>query len=93
MNIAEHVSLNRVLSKVKANGGFLTATDLEIIAHHDRLRMVLVRCGNGRFLTPAQDAKHFMDIIKRDAESHGPTDVGSDYVRDVSLPTSDPIWK
>jgi len=91
--IAEHVSLNRVLRVVKANGGFLSPTDLEIIAHHDRLRQVLVRCGNGRFLCAAQDAKHFMAIIKRDADAHGQTDPDTDYVRDVSLPTTDPIWK
>jgi hypothetical protein len=84
MVIAEHVTLNRVLSVVKKNGGFLTHTDVEIIAHHDRLRLILVRCGNGRFLTPAQDVKHFTEIIARD---------GQDYVRDLSLPTSDPIWK
>ena len=82
--IAQHVSLSRVLSLAKKEGGFLSLTDVEIIAHHDRLRLILVRCGNGRFLTPAQDVKHFTDIIARD---------GQDYVRDLSLPTTDPIWK
>ena len=78
------VSLSRVLSVVKSNGGFLSPTDIDIIAHHDRLRQVLVRCGCGRFTCPIQDVKHFMAIIERD---------GQDYVRDVSLPTTDPIWR
>lgn len=82
--ILQHVSLNRVLRIVKENDGFLSAADLEIIAHHDKLRQVLVRCNNGRFTCAAQDAKHFMDIITRD---------GEDWVRDVSLPTTDPIWR
>lgn len=91
--IAQHVSLNRALRVAKENGGFLSASTLEIIAHHDRLRPVLVRCGNGRFTCAAQDAKHFMDIIARDAAAHGPVDPISDHVRDVSLPTTDPIWQ
>ena len=78
------VSLNRVLSVVKANGGFLRDVDIDQLAQQDRLRQVLVRCGNGRFVCAAQDVKHFIGIIKRD---------GQDYVRDVSLPTTDPIWK
>lgn len=84
MVLAEHVSLSRVLKVAKEQGGFLKDTDVAIIAHHDRLRLILVRCGNGRFLCPAQDVAHFIAIIERD---------GTDYVRDVSLPTTDPIWK
>jgi hypothetical protein len=77
------VSLSRVLSVVKKNGGFLRDTDIEIIVHHDRLRQVLVRCGNCRFVCAVQDVKHLIGIIERD---------GQDYIRDVSLPTTDPIW-
>ena len=84
MTVANHVSLSRVLQNVKAQGGFMNNTDLEIIVHHDRMRQVLVRCGCGRFVCAAQDAKHFMDIIDKE---------GTDYVRDVSLPTTDPIWR
>ena len=78
------VSLNRVLSVAKTNGGFLDRLGIETIAREDRLRLLLVRCGNGRFLCPAQDVDHFIQIIDRD---------GQDYIRDVSLPTSDPVWK
>ena len=49
----------------------------------DRLRPVLVRCGRGRFTCAAQDAEHFIAIIERD---------GSDYIRDVSLLSSDPVF-
>lgn len=78
------VATNRVLRVIKENDGFLRDIDLKLLAEQDRLRMILVRCGNGRFLAPAQDVKHFIDIIERDK---------SDYIRDISLPTSDPIWR
>ena len=75
--------LDRLLKRIVGQGGFLSRPDLIFLASLDRLRPVLVRCGGGRFTCPAQDADHFMAII----------DAGScDYVRDVSLPTSDPIY-
>jgi hypothetical protein len=77
-------SLEDVLVDAKSTGGFITMPDVSVIAEHDRLRMVLVRCGCGRFLTHAQDVKHFCEIIERD---------GQEYVRDISLPTSDPIFE
>lgn len=66
--------------------GFLTQADIATIAADPatRLQMVLVRCGSGRFLTPAQDAAHFIAIIERDYQTHG-IQTG-DYIRDVSLP-------
>lgn len=85
MSVATHVSLNRVLQVVvRDRQGFLTKNDLEVIAAQDRHRLILVRCGCGRFLCPADNVQHFMNIIARD---------GQDYVRDISLPTSDAIWK
>ena len=75
--------LDRLLKRIVGQGGFLSRPDLIFLSSLDRLRPVLVRCGGGRFTCPAQDADHFMAII----------DAGSwDYVRDVSLPTSDPIY-
>jgi len=56
--------------------GFIKEEDLVGIIAEDRLQPLLVRCGSGRFSCPAQDAKHFIDII---------TEHGGDYVRDVSL--------
>jgi hypothetical protein len=72
-------SLDSVMSRIKSNGGFLSMADLRVVAKHDRLKMLLVRCGMGRFLAPAQDIKHFVDIIHRDRK---------DYVRDISLPAA-----
>jgi len=56
--------------------GCLTTADMPELIAVDRLRLCLVRCGAGRFLAPAQDVAHFVDIITRE---------DSDYVRDVSL--------
>jgi hypothetical protein len=67
---------------IKARHGFLTKADLADIVGFDRLRQVLVRCGGCRFQCPAQDFAHLERCIE----------AGGDYVRDVSLPTTDPIW-
>jgi hypothetical protein len=65
----------------------------------DRSLVVLVRCGNGRFLCPVQDVRHFMAIIEEHYRFKGNgkgvipmADYAKmegehpDYVRDVSLP-------
>lgn len=70
-------SLPQVLEKIKTNGGFLSMEDLRVIAKEDRLKMILVRMGNSRFLAHAQDVKWLIEIVQRD---------GKDYIRDVSLP-------
>jgi hypothetical protein len=51
--------------------------DLKVIAKEDRLKMILVRMGNSRFLAHAQDVKWLVEIVQRE---------GKDYVRDISLP-------
>jgi hypothetical protein len=57
--------------------GFLTQKEDEAkLIAEDRLQLVLVRCGSGRFFCPVQDLQHFIDIITRE---------DSDYVRDVSV--------
>ena len=55
---------------------WLDEKSLEGLVEKDRLAPVLIRCGGGRFTCPAQDAKHFINII---------TEHGGDYVRDVSI--------
>jgi hypothetical protein len=65
-----------LLSEVREQGGFFTETQLSELTKLDRLFQVMVRCGAGRFVCPAQDVEHFTAIIKRE---------GSDYVRDVGL--------
>lgn len=68
-----------MLEATEARCGFLTEREVAMIASdpQTRLACLLVRCGAGRFLAPAQDVRHFIDIIERD---------GRDYVRDVSVP-------
>lgn len=56
--------------------GFIASeAELAEVAKESRLHRVLVRCGGGRFVCPAQDAQHFIDMIK----------ASDDYVRDISL--------
>jgi len=70
MNIIEQIKAD------KERCNFITDKDLPEIIKVDRFQQVLIRCGCGRFVCPAQDAQHFIDIITREK---------SDYVRDVSL--------
>lgn len=76
--------LPEVAQRIRNHGGFLTEEDMKAMAENDatRLVQVLVRCGNGRFVCPAQDAQHFINIISRTTLE----DKHNDYVRDVSLP-------
>jgi hypothetical protein len=58
--------------------GFMTdSAHLERLISLDRMFLVLVRCGNGRFLTPAQNVEHFVKLIN---------DSKVDHVRDCSIP-------
>jgi hypothetical protein len=67
-----------IIEKIRAEKyGFVDMiNDLPEIIKVNRFQMLLVRCGNGRFLCPAQDASHFVEIIN---------DSFKDHVRDVSL--------
>jgi hypothetical protein len=57
--------------------GFITTkADLDLIISESPTEKILVRCGGGRFLAPANQAQHFIDIIENE---------GSDYVRDISF--------
>lgn len=76
--------LIKLLSKIAhEQGGFLLQSDIHQLAELDRLRQLLVRCGNCRFVTAAQDVGWITAIITRD---------GTDYVRDVSLLASDAAY-
>jgi hypothetical protein len=69
----------RLLYELKESHGYVTdklLTELEQVEEW-RLRLVLVRCGCGRFVCAVQDAKHFIEALEIS---------GKDYVRDVSLP-------
>lgn len=71
--------------------GFLLADDVATIAADPvtRLTLLLVRCGGGRFLAPADQVQHFIAIIDRDRKANETNpDLRGDYVRDVSLPVN-----
>jgi hypothetical protein len=72
-----------LLRTAKANGGFLANSQLRDLAHADPQRLVLIRCNRGRCLVPAGEAIAAIERIGGDAQ---------DWVRDVSLPISDPIY-
>lgn len=66
-----------IIEKIKKEQmGFITLEQLEVLVEEKPHVQVLVRCGNGRFVTPAQNVKWFCDIINKE---------GTDYVRDISL--------
>jgi hypothetical protein len=59
------------------NYGFITSPDeLQAVINVNRLRPVLVRCGNGRFTCPAQNVQHMVDIVNKS---------NLDYIRDISI--------
>ena len=83
----------KVAAKVQGQGGFLDADDLKALVEADKGRkvQVLVRCNAGRFVCPADNAEHFVNLIakygelleeKHPGESLPP---GIEWVRDVSL--------
>lgn len=79
------MTLQELLSdRLRNHHGYFSNADLAELARLDRLRQVLVRCGSCRFTCAAQDALHLIDIIRAD---------NRDYVRDVSLPASDPAQR
>lgn len=49
---------------------------LDQLIAESRFHPCLVRCGNGRFTCPAQDVRHFTDIINASKD---------DYVRNISV--------
>jgi hypothetical protein len=64
------------IQELRKNGSFLNEGTIEDVVRENRLQLVLVRCGGGRFLCPAQDAKHFIACVEGKDK---------DYIRDVSL--------
>ena len=73
-----------LFDRLRNHHGCFSSADLAELARLDRLRQVLVRCANCRFTCAAQDALHLIGIIRAD---------NRDYVRDVSLPASDPAHR
>jgi len=79
-SVAKIARVNPTLAnKINAQFTFLTNEDIAEVEKIDRMMMVLVRCGNGRFVCPVQNALHFCNIIDKE---------GTDYVRDMSFPSN-----
>jgi hypothetical protein len=77
--------------KIAKQGTFLTEEDVPEVQKIDRLMLVLVRCGNGRFLCPVQDVTHFINIIEEHSklkEEKIGKPLQGDHIRDVSFPAS-----
>lgn len=72
-------ALQRYFLNLASQGYFVTERDLPELIKLNRLCLLLVRCGQGRFLCPAQDLQHFMQCVE----------AGKDYVRDVSVPETE----
>ncbi len=77
-------SLKRLLAMLKSRGGFMTDVECGWLAHHDAGRMVLVRCNLGRFLCRADQVKGKVADVEKQRDN---------WVRDVSLPSTDAVWK
>lgn len=72
--------MNAALAKLvlAAPFGFITEAQLPQVINADRLCLLLVRCGQCRFMAPAQDVAFLLTCIE----------AGGDYRRDVSFPSS-----
>ena len=79
----------KLANKINSQGCCLTEEDVSEVMQINRMMLVLVRCGCGRFLCPVQDVKHFISIIEehsRMKRAQGKTD--GDHIRDVSFPAA-----
>lgn len=77
----------QLADKIENHCWFISDIEVPELIKIDRLIMVMVRCGGGRFLCPIQDLNHFIKIIEehnRFSAKYWQTN--GDYVRDVSLP-------
>lgn len=79
----------KLAGKINDQGCCLTEADVPEVQKIDRMMLVLVRCGMGRFLCPVQDVAHFIGIIEDHAKLAGKPQKGAcepDHIRDVSFP-------
>jgi len=75
--------INRVspalAKKIDQQFGCLSSKDVEELILIDPFWQILIRCGNGRFVTAAQSVEWFSKVVAQ----------GGDYVRDYSLVVDD----
>lgn len=73
-----------ILEKLSKKYGFIeTPEELKEVVAFSPFQLCLVRCGNGRFIVPADNAQHFMDIINNSSKNG--LAPGNDYVRDIAI--------
>jgi hypothetical protein len=75
--------LETLIDRIVKQGGFISPAELNELGTLDRLRMVLVRFHQGRFLIASQSCADAIEAIEK----------GGWYCRDVSLPTTDPAYE
>lgn len=79
----------KLANQIVQQGGFLNSDQVAQIAKIDRGMLLLIRCGCGRMMVPAQDVLHFANIITEHAklkqEKTG-EEFSGDYIRDISVP-------
>ncbi len=78
------IHLHKLERTIKERGGFIIKEDMKWLLFHCPNRQVLVRCNLNRFLCPVHELEVRMERVAQNPD---------DYVRDVSLPTSDVIWR
>ena len=76
ITVTDLANYSKVRDQVREQHGSITAEQIRIVAKVKPFFQLLVRCGNGRFVTAAQSITWFVECIN---------DSGKDYVRDVSL--------
>jgi len=76
--------LQKFLSSIVPNGGYITSANIDELARLDRLRQVLIRCNGCRLVVAAQHVKHVIEMIDK-------ADI--DWVRDVALLSSDMAFR
>jgi hypothetical protein len=89
-SVQQVANVNPALAdKIVNQGTFLTDEDIPKLININRHMLVLVRCGNGRFLCPVDNVTHFISIIEEHSklkeEKEGKPFQG-DHIRDVSFP-------
>lgn len=78
------------IDKIEQQGGFVTMEDVAQIERIEPHQILLVRCGNGRFLAPAQNVEHFVEVVNGSSAKRPDGFSGHwDYVRDVSFTATD----
>lgn len=79
-------------ARIIQQGYCLTPSDVKAVVEIDRMMMLLVRCNNSRFETPAQNVEWLTRILEEHYQytekAKGEPGMlhGADYVRDISIP-------